>query len=891
MFRIFKRFIWIIILALFVFDTGVEAYLFSVDKILKDRLLNSGTEANDNAYQEILKVYQKKAIDSKNVDVNACARYLLLAPNAEKKQVIFDKIFIDIDKKYSFKFAATFVLFDEYKERYPDGKLLSALTPEKLFTNELTHLKAIYLSKPIKQSVENTIKRGIAEDKLLPLIKLQKEVLSFEELNGKDTDKLKYFIIQFPESERVEILRQILFDRIGDDFYKKQTPELISEAISVVSAEKARNFYSKIWDNLYKKAQNKSPSEQLEIIRPWLLKTEYRFQTLSEELFLIDILSWAASLHSKMGNAGTGAMSNLTASAIIHAGFKTAKKNKEPDPDKQKILNKKKSDLNDIFKVMQDVQKSVQKAVKRSNNLIRGRSLLKTMGGISFFMGSSDLFEEINKLRSMSDKEKQNSLKSIEKKAEDVIHKKDEYHEVLTIQLINILQYDPDNWPALGVLTIFPDPRPLSQIILMPRFYDYEQSIEKYLDKFPIEAEKLATKWLDDPDTDSFKKARAFFVLGYLKKKHLSPKDEDKLDLNKYQYFYDYYKLCTSQKNRPNHLKNMVNAVVKEDRVALVLYSRVTDQTSVPSEIKAWIVKEIKKEKFRESETVHIFFPIIDRLHSLQKNDLIELMFNSYSLSWLNAGSNYYIDSLPKQISPEDFNSVMDGNNPFKKISMIKALAKNKDNRFHDQITTFLSGDSFKQNDRLLVRSLMKKMVKDNPRFIFVTDKNRLVSQAMEPLISSLISDAAIGLDLLPFDQAVQVINKYWLQDETLCVKGARWILKNFDPKIHSNPNIALEGKRTKSVCKAVLSLLNSRFSNKPDYKEFWDIADGLKNNEKWVDLILLGFNYARKEEQNQKKALRHITNPVPDQYYNNLISNLNNRVLKLLSRYKPTSD
>lgn len=850
---------------------------FSPDKFFLFRLKKPGSPDTDRWLQAYKKYYYDEA-QSKHRDFQGYAKYTTLAYGSQHLPAICDELFEE-KPRYGFDSNVNFVLFDEYCRRYPGGEFANKVTPEKILKNEIGYLKEIYLSAPVTRIIKVAREKGLSEDKLSDIANLEKEILAFEALDIRDEKGCETFISEYPRCPQIDLIRECLFAPLNDQFWSENDPKLVPRLIRWVPGKQTEDFYTRVWNHLETRIKGKSPEKQLEILSPWLLAPTYRCQSIREKIFLTDLLSKASCLHFKTRNFQNASISSLTASAVIHSSFFNL----------SGLLFSALPDLRSMGQFEQIMEERKRKIETGKANIRNGRKLLYDIG-LAFY--SENFLTQLSRVQSETEEDKEKMLEAVKAEMMKLSAARDDYQESCLQHLDNMLEYDSDAWPVLRALTVFPDKRLLESVVLMPRFYDYENNIEEYLDNFKEASVELANQWLSDPEADEMKKSRALYILGYHKTSVPESVSVQKADTGEYSYFYDYYCLRSGCPNPDEYRSDLIDKASEKNRIALVLYNKVAGEAATPPKLTEWLREEIEIKKYDDNEVLHIFEPVIRNLSSNEKTVFIDNMYKSYNFGWHDIASKYYAEEIPENISEQAVISVLKSDMPWKKVALIQTLTKKHGSKYQGFIEGFLRGNDYTEGDCNLIRRNLENMfTKDitvgyNQQINWgvindAVDKTELRYKAM------LISNAAAGLDILPFDLATDVIKDRFLIDKFLCIQGAKWILTHYDPQKNVRPDFSLSNISLSGVKEAVHLLLSAYFSDTPDYTKFTDAVSSLKTDEQWESLVSLGAKYAASDVFKESQGTYDIVNPVADISMGDLLANIRSRFLLLLNESK----
>ena len=852
---------------------------FSPEKFFSFVLKNPGSpdiSAWTEAYDQY---YYGKGRDKSYDPMEEFALYTTLNPDSKYNNKIFDRVFKS-EPSYGFDGDVNFVLFDEYAKRFPAGKYNSSVTLETLLKNEYGYLKKIYLSGPAEKVLAKAKARGATGSQMKDIQGLLSEIKAFENLDITDENACTVFINTYTKCPFSNTIRNYHFDLYRTKYYSTYDSQFVKPMIQWVTYKGSEQFYKDVWASLTTKTSGKTEKEQIEILSPWLLADNYRYVSMEEKVFLSDILSWASVLHINENQPYRAALANFTSSAVLHTVFNELS---------AKLLSNMFDgiDFSNINRWKALQQQRLQEAKVCKANIRSGRDLLYNLGVVSYTFGSLDIFSELAKLQSSDEEVKKQAEKSAKEKIQSYLAKEDPYRKVYINFLLNLFKEDSDCWPALRAFTYFPDKRALEPIVSMPRFYDYESNLEEFLDKFEEESIELAKKWLTDSKTTAFQKGRAFYILGYHKKK--IPVSVKKSDLDSYGYYYDYYKLRTNASPGKQYLDGLIESASSKNKIALVLYSRVRGGTRTPEKLKNWVISKIDEKKYDDNQALHIYRGIIEGLSAKDKETVVDKMYNSYNYEWKDLASSFYSNMLPGLINKAYVTQVIRGSVPWKKTDLVKYIAKNELTEYNDLVAEYLRGKAYTDGDsKLIHRNLENMFTKDvvlgyNQRMNWSAVRSA-VNKAEPTYMALLISGASDALKLLDYNEAVSIIKDRFLTDDFLCIQGARWITQNFDSASHQMPAFLDVSPKT-DLQEATLAFLNARFSQEQDYKKYVKQTSRLKQDSSWPQLVSLGVEHVGEGTFNDDET--SIVNPVDDFSLKNLTNNIKTRYLTILTKAK----
>ena len=824
------------------------------------------------------------------------ARYVTLRPDSKRLPVVYQRMFDDENMPYGFEREVNFVLYDEYVRRRPKGEYSGKITVGQLIENELDYLRELYLDAPVARAIKLARSRRAPQRELQKLLDLQQEIRAFDELDIANEPQCHAFATKYPQSPQLEVICQCIFERIEPRFRLGSDASLVPKITRWVPKKEAEAFCAKAWDSLAERTKDKGPGEQLAVLKPWLVAAECRFVSVPERVFLTDVLSWAALLCSQERDETVSAISNLTAAAVLYSTwgdvFQLFKPSTPPDAD----------DMASMQRRQREMQEQMRKGLHTRGNLTAARDLLDGMGTASFRAGTPDFLAHLAQARPKKEADRRKAVEALKEKMTKTAGERGEYREACLVNLRKSLRRMADCWPALQPLTLFPDARALEAVVLMPRFYDSLHSIEEYLGKHQDESLELAKKWLSDPAASDRQKARAFFILGF----HKTPWDGQggagapKLDDE--AFFYHYYCLRIGSGDVEEHRRHLVAAATNKksmgfisrspNRTALMLYHRTRGDEPTPPELRKWLIDEIEQKKYNDNHTVWVFYPLIQRLPEAEKAEVVEKMFTSYNLDWWDIASSAYEDMIPKGLARDAVVKILEGSVPWKKAALVKALGGVAPKEYQREIEDFLLGRYYTDGDRELIRRNVKnKLTKDISlgynETINWSVVNREIDKAEPKLRAALILTTSSGLDSLPFARSAGVIQERFLGDHALCIAGASWLLKNYDPREGRKPDFSSMQEPGTDFARAVLAFLRGHFSEPPSYSPYLAACEKLKDHDRWPALVGLGSGYVETGIFQAIKEGAHVANPVADPQMDVLLSNVRSRYLMLLCAAK----
>ena len=147
-----------------------------------------------------------------------------------------------------------------------------------------------------------------------------------------------------------------------------------------------------------------------------------------------------------------------------------------------------------------------------------------------------------------------------------------------------------------------------------------------------------------------------------------------------------------------------------------------------------------------------------------------------------------------------------------------------------------------------------------------------------------ILLSALDALDILPFSTAVAVIKHRFLTDDLLCIKGADWILANYDSTKHRKPDFSNPPPESSKLQKAAYLLLQTYFDDQPDYTRYSKAVNKLKNEDTWPQFINLGAKYLSKDIFNDESTATDLSNPVNDWGMDTLVDNIKSRLLTMVN-------
>lgn len=757
-----------------------------------------------------------------------------------------------------------------------------------------------------------------------------------------DNNNLEIFKFLVNKGARFDLHSDTGFYYFKKSVYNKNH-EMVNFILStgeVTLPEKVDNdFYINTWDYLTTITKDKTAAEQLELISPWLLNVSYRLNSFEEKIFLTDVFSWAAILHGRNNQNARAAIANLTAAAIIHTTYEDFRSYIFDD-----VFTGLSSDTFSLFESLRRLEEKQREVELGSANIRKTRKFLHSLGVASLYLGTFDFMKALAQTQSEDKEKSEEAMKAATEKVAELIGTDDAYKQRCNTILNNLFTIDKDCWPALEAFILFPDKKPLENIVLMPRFYDYEYNIEEYLDKFKEESIELAQKWVNDDFSTNMQKSRGYYILGYHKVKQqqqqsakvetpvapkkievptpagnrtlsldISDRREANLDTEKKtetpkksttettttqaqfnkdnNIFYDYYCLRNKLDNGKQRMDHLIEAAAEESKVALVLYNNVRGNARVPDSLVDWLLREIRKEKYKDNEANHVFIPLIGGLTEKQKEAVVNEMYNAFNFEWKDVASVYFKDMIPEDISTDDVLVVLKSSVPWKKVTLMNTIMARDSVKYLDLVQQYLAGQFYTPGDQEIIRRNLRNMfTKDiTPGYnqqINYSAVNRAVDQVEPRFKAMLILAVADGLNLLEPKKSLNIIQTRFLTDDYLCVTGAQWILDNYKPEEHGKINFSAI-RTTSKIQQAVIKLLETHYAPAPDYNDFVKRVDKLKDDDQWSELVNLGVKYGEADLFKQANEGANLSNPIKDKTLDVLTNNIKNRYMTILSEAK----
>jgi hypothetical protein len=150
-------------------------------------------------------------------------------------------------------------------------------------------------------------------------------------------------------------------------------------------------YYKKVWNYLLINTRNIKVNEQLEILEPWLISTNYGYSSLSEKLFLVDILSWASILHMQSKDRKLSSLASFSAAAILHSCFGDIKSRYFSNA----LGNFGDFDFTALSRMESMIEKEKRILSRSSDNIRAGRDLLHALGYTAYYIEGVDFFKKL----------------------------------------------------------------------------------------------------------------------------------------------------------------------------------------------------------------------------------------------------------------------------------------------------------------------------------------------------------------------------------------------------------------------------------------------------------------------------------------------------------------
>ena len=161
---------------------------------------------------------------------------------------------------------------------------------------------------------------------------------------------------------------------------------------------------------------------------------------------------------------------------------------------------------------------------------------------------------------------------------------------------------------------------------------------------------------------------------------------------------------------------------------------------------------------------------------------------------------------------------------------------------------------------------------------------NSVVDEAEPKYRAMLILSASLALDSLSFTEALTIIKSNYLGNDILCLKGAQWIVANYDSTIHKRPVFTAINVGKTKLQKTVLSFLNAYFSDKKEFSAFVKYTNAMRCEIEWTALTGLGIKYVSKDLFATQEEKQKYFNPVKSITLSGIVDNIKNRYTLILS-------
>ena len=846
---------------------------FTKSKFISFRLRHPSSPAMNtwlSCYDEFL---YKKAGDKSYGYTELYCQYLTYSPNSVHYNEIMTKLLTnDISDIYS---KANFDLAAEYIKRHPDVESTGKIDSDVIANNELEYLREIYISSAIDSALVRAQEFGVSDSLIAEFLTLKDEIMRFESLDIKNPDQCKTFIRDYPNCPIIKSIREEVFNcNYLTDSQRNNTA--IADLVYWVPEKEATQFYKTNYDNLLRETEAETDSSAIvEILKPWIICNTYKLDTLEEKIFLADLFSWFGLLELRQDEINNASICYLTAASIVNTCYS--------DVATIYFIEALEEVLENILSmdIMSSINSAKQKMSVATDNIENIRKSLNLLGELSCLFGDVDFLTTLSEYLNASDEEgAENSMATMEEIGKVLDTENDVYRSGINM-LTKLFEIDKDCWQALRAFNLFPERAPLEAILLMPRFYDYESRIEEYLLKFQDEALIVAKDWIENSN-ETNKIERGYFVLGFFQIKT----DINKLtETNKYWLYYNIRNGIQVSKYR----QLLIDIAAQKDEIALVLYNRCSENEETPQQLTNWLHSEIDNKKYTDNETLHIFYPLIRNMEHSEKINTINKMYNSYNIEWSDAASEFYRSEIPDELTEGYIKEILEGSVPYKKLELIKYIIELKLPEYSDYIESYLLGNYYTAGDSEIIRrNLVNLYTKDiyvgyNEQINY-SAVNRVVDSSEKIYKSLFIQLASTGLDILDYETAVKVIISRFLTEDQLCIIGAEWIVKNYDPN-NSKLKPSFDNIKTNSkIQEAVLTFLQTYFDDNPDFTTYSKQCEKLKQSDQWMQLVTLDAQYGNKDSSETNiEEKGNIKNPIEDWQLNILRENVAQRFLQLL--------
>ena len=846
---------------------------FTPEKYFSFKLRNPSSPAL-NTWKDCYKNYLYDKAKSESYSyTDEYSKYLTFSLSTENYSEVITKVLSNV--RYGFAKDANFILATEYKKKEPNGKYVNDLSPEKIAGNELTQLKDIYISGIVESSIARATNYGVNKDVLKKFHDLKQEIIEFEKIDIRNFQQCKIFLEKYPSCPYSEVIRKEVFEQKYFGIENAQK-EQIEDLVFWLPASEAPIFYNAAYKNILATASSEMDSiKRIAVLTPWITCPTYKFNTLEEKLFTADLFSWYALMQLRQNNMSNAAICYLTAAAITHTCFNN-------------IQSRYFTLAFDFSGGLDNMQSSIQDAkIKLQNatsNIKQTRELLYTMGLSSYYFGESNFLEKLLEGIEPKNEQEEITLQSAKEKAKQMKEQNNTVYNNSVSILSRLFEVDKDCWPSLRAFIIYPEKKPLKNIVLMPRFYDYEDNIEEYLTNFKDDALLVAKEWLKSSDNKN-KIERSYYILGYFKEKF---QVEARIKLSDENKYWCYYNIRIGNQVA-KYKELLIKEAASEDRIALVLYNRISSDDVTPPSLKKWLDKEIDEKKYNDNVTIHIFYKVISNMKQEDKTETINRMYNSYNMKWNDVASKYYKLEIPDNLSESYVKDILEGSIPYKKLDLIKYIAKNELAEFNKYVELYLVGHYYTAGDGEIIRRNLKNMytkdiVVGYNQQINYSAVNSAVNKSEKVYKSLLIQMAISGLDILDFEKATSIIKKRFLLDDNLCLIGTEWILKNYDKDKVANKPTFDEVVTSSQEQKAAKSFLEAYFSDTPDFAKYTKQCQKLTDSDKWVNLVTINAKYGNKISGSTESTIK-IASPVNDWDLSVLNTNIKQRYLDIINK------
>ncbi len=822
-------------------------------------------------------------------------KFLLLSPDFKEKESLYDFKKKDNISESSVK-SMGFELYGLFCKLYPQGhKKHVKVSDSELLTNEIKYMRGLYLPEPLESAKKRILERGLTGQQIYPLLELEKEIKKYHELSSDDLNGIIQFINQYPESPRIKTLQDLFFPDQLKKCQESGDQKLIPALLALMPKKEASAFYVKTWDDIFAQASNLPFKDQIEYLEPWIQVEGYTFASIEEKIFLTDLLSWSALLYYEDNQKRRAAVSSIAASAILGAIFK----------DLHDLSFFFKSDWNES---MREYQKKME---KHRNNLSQGYLLLLGLGISSFNAAQKEDENAMEKippptttppptkppLQTKSTQEKIQPAVKPDIKPEKIPLKDDPLYNSSILNAITLLRKYPTSRDILDLFTVFPDSRALETIVTLPDIHEIGAKLDKYLSNLKEEAIQLAMTWLDG-QASALQKSRALYILGFFQVPWKGDPGYPPGDVNELNIFYNYYRLRNQPDDPKTYQNNLVSRIIEKDMEALFLYNRICADCPTPASLQSFLSREISNKKYRQNDEVTQYQFLVENLPDLERDKMVDSMFESYNPKWQELASTIYIEHLPSSLNREQIQEVLMGKSPWKKEALIKKLMSGDTHEFIDILADFLKGAFYtKQDSKLISRNMENQLTKDlilglNQRINWSAVNQQVA--IMEQFTRAKILFSAIGgLSLLPPETAMDIVTKQFLINDSFSLFAARWIIESQKNENPVRPILTGLPFTWNSLAAGVITFLKAYFSETPDYSSYLEFCKNAKKEQYWKDLAKLGVEYAKldidlneaeTDADSGKKELA-LKNPISDPEVVKLIDNIRYRSINILKK------